>query len=74
MLLPEEFFQRNPGIYNWNGSREDTLPIAFVVELGSSSQPTYESMKLMMNHTSLSYFPKILENGSTVHETWKYHK
>jgi hypothetical protein len=48
MLLHADFYEQNPGLTFWNGSRAKELPISFQPELGSASCPTYESTSTLL--------------------------
>lgn len=71
-----EFAQRNPGLhYGSPPVRADSVPIAFQPELGSMSNPEYESMARFLTPGPLAQFPPANASYSSpgVHDTWRYH-
>ena len=75
ILLDSDFYERNPGLTFWNGSRAQDLVIGFQPELGSVSTPTYESMRRFMSRDTLeNHFPGIDPENSSIHHIWTFHK
>jgi mannosylglycoprotein endo-beta-mannosidase len=74
ILLPSDFYERNPGLTFWNGTRAGNLIIGFQPELGSVSTPTYESLQRFISDDALeSHFPGAGGN-KTIHHVWNFHK
>jgi mannosylglycoprotein endo-beta-mannosidase len=73
ILLPSDFYERNPGLTFWNGTRAGNLVIGFQPELGSVSTPSYESLQRFMSEDALEHFPG--KGGNTsIHRVWSFHK
>lgn len=67
MLMPHEFFQRNPGL----GNISET--VAFQPEIGSVGCPTYNGLLKFMDESEIRGFPLRNANISRS-DTWDFHK
>ena len=75
MLMPETYFDRNPGLNFKN------ISIGFQAEIGSSSAPTYMGLlRFMTSDEAESGFPRNKRNGAPSNvddddeDVWTYHK
>jgi len=67
ILLPSNWYERNPGLENYSHT-----PISFQPEVGSVSTPTYASLRQFLSAESLAAFP--VNSSSTIYPSWDYHK
>jgi mannosylglycoprotein endo-beta-mannosidase len=72
ILLPSEFYVRNPGLTFWNGTRADQLPLSFQPEIGSVSSPSFESLQRFMSTKNLNQFPGY-ESPNKMGKAWSFH-
>jgi len=74
ILLPQDFYVRNPGLTYWNGSRADKLKLSFQPEIGSVSTPTLESLQRFMSPENLARFPgHNTTNDDDIGPAWDFH-
>ena len=78
VLPPAEFATRNPGMTMWRDHkvvRADDLPIAFQPEIGSTSTPTYASLRrFLTKNGGLKHFPDRAGRNGSVGKEWTYHR
>jgi mannosylglycoprotein endo-beta-mannosidase len=74
MLDEREFGERNPGMFLPGGGRADEVLIAFQPELGSTSNPDYESMLRFLTPRALAAFPPANAPWNAVDNVWVYHR
>ena len=67
------FWQRNPGMRQYNGSHLD-FPLAFQPEVGSSSTPEYDSLARFMSPAALAQTPAENCSYDNVGPVWRAHK
>ena len=65
ILLPSDFYVRNPGLTFWNGTRADQLKLSFQPEIGSVSTPSLESLQRFISQEDLLKFPGYATNAET---------
>ena len=74
ILLLSDFYERNPGLTFWNGTRAENLEIGFQPELGSVSTPTYESLRRFMSKDVLEQSFPGARGTTSVNYVWTFHK
>lgn len=78
ILLPTDFYEQNPGLTYWNGSRAKDLPLSFQPEVGSVSNPRFESLQRFLSESSLAQFPGYESSENLTDEikmgsAWDFH-
>jgi hypothetical protein len=75
ILLPQDFYTRNPGLVYWNGTRCTNLKLSFQPEIGSVSTPTLESLQRFMSPENLAQFPghKTTNDNNNIGPAWDFH-